>query len=319
MSILLFGIAPVPVMAENIPVQVQEDTSLFGHLNQQAVNIGASCTAFDSCAIFAAINSFVFLQDRYPEIYGNTLVPDKTGAGITKVAQTLAQFMDCKCGPGVRFNNFFAGKEKFFSTEAATTIITQSAYNSDGSRRKSGAPKMNFLMRELSDDEDVEVLIGAYQSTDNGKTYKRLTGHYLTVTGGIVNDTNANGKFDKGDTPASLSFINPNGVQNKGNLNGGYDITTSVAEMETEPFGTVLQLTNYFSATQKIVCGNTPIEKCDNIIHKDWNDQNTFIFIDGAVSESPFVPAPEPFSWLLLATGAAGIVFTRISLRRSPN
>jgi hypothetical protein len=152
------------------------DPTKFGNLDQHLVDsckdsIGNSL----SCGPSAAVNSFVFLENMYPGVYGNSLV-DLSGL-FTKVqaevmaANDLSSFMGCTpCSGGTTFSNFVSGKESYINLLAPGTTYY------DVMR----IPSAEFIDSELAADEDIETLINFPDPN--------FSGHYVTITG-ITYDT----------------------------------------------------------------------------------------------------------------------------------
>jgi hypothetical protein len=72
---------PLPGPATAAPiVEVQLPNAQFGNLNQNDVDAckDAAGQSF-SCGAVAVVNSFAFLQRRYPQVYDESLIPDRNG------------------------------------------------------------------------------------------------------------------------------------------------------------------------------------------------------------------------------------------------
>ena|SRR5439155_21812005 len=112
--------AALPVSSARAVPQIEptvdEGVDKFGHYNQNALD---ACIGADSqskaCAVFAALNSVIYLQNEYPGIYDN---PDGTGklvsnpAGLSAVvtaANTLAADVNC-CNAAININNLITAK-----------------------------------------------------------------------------------------------------------------------------------------------------------------------------------------------------------------
>lgn len=187
----------------------QWDPDLYGHLDQNSTD----CID-QACGPTAAVNSFVFLQNEYPNIYGHELTnEDLDSLRGTANALLDQHFMDCDCGPngsGTSIADFISGKEKYFGDVApGTTEVHAQNFHDPANSVK---PSWQYLFDQLEMGQDVEVLIGYYD--DNG----RHGGHYLTVTGFSFGDTNGDGLIDD-DESARLFFIDPtDGAAHNGNL-----------------------------------------------------------------------------------------------------
>ncbi len=185
------------------------DSTKFGHLDQ-----GATSCPTSGCGATSAVNSFVYLQNAFPDVYTTPLVP-KAGATLTqddmvKVANDLAQRMGT--GPnGTSIENFILGKMDYIESKdkGRTTYAAQLTLAWDSTTAKPGfvtdktAPTLSFIARELKDGEDVE----AFLAGPSGR-------HFITLTGISYDDQTNMG---------TLSFIDPL---------GGKDTTGSITGLD---------------------------------------------------------------------------------------
>ncbi len=196
--------AALPPPAEATIFQGQESANLFGNLNQ-----ADTACANVACGPSAAVNSLVFLQKRYPNLYGNRLVPAATKTTseyqqMVAVANSLGtnDYMNsCNCGTGTYIEEFIAGKQKYFNSVAPGTTSFDAQMTQNTWRQKPGgvnvgpkpsyvqlntAPTAQFLASQLKAGEDVELFINGSEGN-----------HYVTLTQ-IYYDTNsATGNFIK--------------------------------------------------------------------------------------------------------------------------
>ena len=93
----------------------QNDTTLYGHLNQHDVPGFGIGDANFGCAPTATVNSMVFLQNRFPGVYGSKLVPDGSKAGLISVAQTLgsSQYMKTVDNSATYIDDWMWGKHQY--------------------------------------------------------------------------------------------------------------------------------------------------------------------------------------------------------------
>jgi hypothetical protein len=249
----------------------------FGDLQQANTN----CTGgTNGCGPTAAVNSFVMLQERYPSLYGELLVPsaaagnDPTQNEMAAVANQLGDselanpnptmYMDCQACNGTYIENFITGKYKYIE-EQAPGVTRYKAYmggtfawrndpgnvtpgfNNGGqpSWVTRGAPTAEWLAAELNHGEDIEVFV----------EYTNGNSHYLTLFSLSFDDQNNTG---------TMGFIDP--------LTGGV-VNSNITGLA----GGYLTLNYGGGAT---------------LFH--------------AVSESP---VPEPGTWLLLSFGSVALLF----------
>lgn len=173
--------------------------TLFGNLKQTDVpNCGMGLFA---CGPTAAVNSFAFLQRKFPNVYDHKLIPDDDMDGMidyqelidTATALGGDDYMMCaECNGGTFIDKFISGKRKWIQERApgSTTFKDQQD------------PPWEFLWRELWDMEDVELLFGFYDQNNN-----RLGGHYVTLTKFWWEDTNMNDAIDEDN--AMIGFVDP--------------------------------------------------------------------------------------------------------------
>jgi hypothetical protein len=250
----------------------------FGNLKQTDTTACSGIDGTQACGPTAAVNSFVFLQNRYPGIYDNSLI--QNGPAIIPFSQAYsnlittanvlggAQFMNCTCDGGTGISNFITGKMNYINQQVGagkTVFPFETVFNLTPS--DTTLPNFGFLLSELLTNEDVELLVSyhdanGFKNPTNGKFYG---GHYVTMTGLTLNDANNNGKFDPGEA-LTLNFIDP-GTGLPGTANGLLD-----------PFG--------FDTTYG----------AGGVI--------TGASISGIVAESP---VPEPGTLILLFSGLVGL------------
>lgn len=251
-----------------------ESPGLFGNLNQH----DTYCDNV-ACGPTAAVNSFVYLQNRYKNLYDGRLIPHVNGntpyQDMVDVADTLgtsAYMYSCDlCNPdknGTYIEEFIGGKARYLNAVApgTTSIVAMDtlawrpvtpdgydngpkpAYVTDNT-----APTLAFLYDQIKMGEDVELFINF-----NGGN------HYVTLTGISYNDMTNTGYLD---------FIDPEG----GVVMDDIDITG------LDPADNDILLGGYLPGA--------------NIVN--------------AVAESPI---PEPAALALMVTGLLGIAV----LRRRP-
>jgi hypothetical protein len=172
---------------------------LFGNLKQTDVP-GCGMGLF-ACGPTAAVNSFAFLQRKFPNIYDHKLIPDTDMQGdidyqeMVDAALALGgdDYMMCaECTGGTFIDKFISGKRKWIQERAPGSTIFKDQQN----------PQWQFLFGELWDMEDVELLVGFYD--DAGA---RLGGHYVTLTRFWWEDTNMDDRIN--ETGAMIGFVDP--------------------------------------------------------------------------------------------------------------
>jgi hypothetical protein len=204
------------------PTVITLNPALFGHLDQNDPGLANTCSAGGvnyACGPVAAVNSFVFLENMYPGTYDNLLTGNPAvPQNLINTAITLSEpaFMNCAaCTGGTTLANFIAGKMAYI--EQQTPHTTSYVDQLD--------PGFGFLLPELQQNEDVELLLGFYD--DMGA---RVGGHYVTLYG-----------ISGGTDPQNLSFVDPNGGVNQANI--GYTVVGGVIQLaDYGPAGTTTRI-----------------------------------------------------------------------------
>jgi hypothetical protein len=194
----------VPALRAGPILQVDLDPNDFGSLDQK----DTKCKTM-GCGATAAVNSFVFLQKKYADLYDTKLVPD---GNAVKVADTLLDLMNISETSPVTPEGFILGKQKYIETQVPgkTTYAAQMSEGWTPARGKqpdyvkdATNPNIDFLFAQLRDKEDIEVLI---KFRDGG-------GHALTVTGLTWNPDTLSGELryvdPEGGKPGSSNIRQP--------------------------------------------------------------------------------------------------------------
>lgn len=262
--------------ARAVPITASEPANMFGNLAQ-----GATKCPNLNCGPTAIINSFVFLQNMYPKVYGNNLIGNAANPPTKKELVAAANNLACNfvlnCAnraSGTRMGDFILGKRSYINMvgngvlKGSTSFVAQMSqpwgmqhpfhpkaekpeFVSDNTN-----PRWRFLYNQIKAGEDVEILV------DRG-----ILAHYLTLTS-IT--------FDPATNLGSLSVIDP--------LTGKATAKPLTLRRVVGKKNNKL-LTNYFGGSKII----------------------------GAVAESPkkIVPAPEPASLAMLLVGCIGLLAVR--------
>jgi hypothetical protein len=257
--------------------------AVYGDLKQSDV---PECPA-RACGPVAAVNSFVYLQTKYPEIYTVGLAalvgladdqpPPLHWEQLAASILAGPEFMGTCCGGGTPIEKFILGKQAYIedvipgrtSYKAEMDIpwrpdvagssghpVDKPSYVDD-----STFPTAAFLRKEIADGEDVELLL--FLGNDS---------HYVTLT--------SIGPPEDG--VGDMNWVDP--ITGKTLQDG------AVYQIVKDGFSSHLEVTYENPTTHKSVTGN----------------------ISAAVSESP---VPEPSSIFLLTTCLAIIAF--VLCRRS--
>jgi hypothetical protein len=177
----------------------------FGTVNQINVKPGNGAM---SCVPTATMNSFTWLQNAYPAIFGldgggNQALQGGQGSWLG-AANLLAGplYMNTSANNGTTLANWINGKVSYLNAYAPGKItfagMDSIQVNNPPAWLQNANPTVNFLLQELQAGEDVEL--GIYP-LDN-------VGHALTLTGLTWIDTDSDQTFDVGDT-LTLNSIDP--------------------------------------------------------------------------------------------------------------
>jgi len=185
---------------------------LYGNLDQATVPIFNNAGINVACAPTAAVNSFIYLQNKYPGIYGNKLVGlGQAVAVATKLGDADAdpvRYMNTVANQGTFDDDFIYGKWRYLENVAPglTVYEAQSMFGwinppiPQPNWVQNRWPTWDFLWKELTDCEDVEILV-EYEHSSGG--------HALTLKSFHWNDANGNGTIEQ--LEATIDFIDPCG------------------------------------------------------------------------------------------------------------
>jgi hypothetical protein len=222
-------------------------TAAFGILSQAQVGPNGNGGVNNYCAPTATMNSFTFLSNEYPNLYGNSLMGG-TGSWLG-AAQLLAgpNYMNTDPNAGTTNNNWITGKVNYINTFAPAANTLFEGMDSLGTAGQpwlqNANPTAAFLLSMLQQGEDVELALIPTTGI----------GHVLTLSSIHWNDVNSNLLFDNGDTltidgidPAgaavfafNLTAGNPMTVSANGGALAGYSLVGALAE-SPEPASLVL-------------------------------------------------------------------------------
>ena len=217
--VLAGAMAPV-VLAVPLSYDIDKDPThdLYGWLNQNHIpGVGGVM-----CGPTAAVNSFVYLENKYPNIYNSSLIPaqavDQDGDGdvdfyddMIAVALTLggAGFMKTIANNTTWHDDFIYGKYLYLEQQVPNVTIYEAEDHWPWGNHANPppVPKPNwvinqfptwqFLWDELNDCEDVELLFSWYDG-----------GHYVTLKSFHWVDANGNMIIDAVEN-AWIDFIDP--------------------------------------------------------------------------------------------------------------
>jgi hypothetical protein len=199
--------------------EIEKEIELYGDLGQLEVPGWGEV----ACAPTAAVNSFVYLQNRYPLHYDQKLVPDSDGDGDIDHADMIAvvqilgtsDYMNTILDNGTRLDRFVYGKEKYIEERAGGVTIYsgQTSWSWVGAQfpppcwvQTSTDPTWEWLYAQLVSCEDVEI--GIYQVLVGNSTEEGLGAHAVTLTSFHWCDLDCDGVIDRNEG-AWIDFIDP--------------------------------------------------------------------------------------------------------------
>jgi len=156
------------------------------------------------CAPTATINSFRFLENSNPGIYGTSLTGE--GAEIFASRNALKGLMQSNAG-GTTDQNWWEGKIKWIEERKPGVTVYGGMVDSSidfstwnyNQWLLPGLPTWGWLWTQLADKEDVELKIVPISGDP----------HALTLTGLYFQDTNGNDVWDTGET-RGINYLDPN-------------------------------------------------------------------------------------------------------------
>jgi hypothetical protein len=223
--ILLFSVSALAT-----EYSIQKETDLYGNLDQDDIpSIGSV-----ACGPTAAINSFVYLENKYSSYFGgqNSIIPNQSQDmdndgdidyydDLIAAGQTIAgaNYMNTKLSIGGTWDDMMIYGKYQYLQDNTNKLIDYGAQLSSiwawqGSRPQDEIPPIakpawvmdntvptwDFLYNNLLDCEDVEILIN-YTSGEEG-------GHFLTLSSFHWNDVDEDGIIDQVEN-ATIDYIDP--------------------------------------------------------------------------------------------------------------
>lgn len=163
----------------------------------------------------AATISFIYLQYKYPTVYGNSLVTNPITTAFTLASP---QYMNTSLLSGTWVRDFVWGKSLYIEAKAPQTTsylaqtVPQGDYSSSNpggwtsTRPKpawvtEGNPSWSFIYQELVKHADVEIALFWGAGDENQ--------HMVTATGLSFNDANGDLQIQQSEN-ATLYYIDPN-------------------------------------------------------------------------------------------------------------
>lgn len=268
----LFLLLLYPSNGMSTLISIQLDYDLFGHVKNTPAGV---------CAATSVINSFQFLMNRYPTVYGKTDLIPGAGTDIVEARDKLdgGWIYNDTWRPGMgavagqlTHQRIWESKIWWVEDFAPNTTVFDGMYFMPGTDLSTwyhgevldnAFPTWEFLWVELSHGEDIEI---AFDKPGTSLS------HQISLTSLKFDDVNDNKKWDAGET-RWLDYLDPNNP--------------------TKLFEAVLEFNEtykYFMFDWNNGGANNPVED---------------VRIFSAMSESPI---PEPSTIFLMGFGILGIL-----------
>ena len=195
-------------------IEIQLDYGQFGHLENSTINGKGACMAT------SLINSFVYLQNRWPKIYDNLLVEDYDedgdvdldDMGIARGALHTLIWGEDNSGT---MKDAWEWKAWWIETEIPGKTVFEGMINQDvsdwdfNSKLTGNAyPTWEFTWDQLSKEQDVEMSFSAYAFEDG--EWKVKWGHCVTLTSMKFEDDNDDGLWDTETERAWIDYLDSN-------------------------------------------------------------------------------------------------------------
>jgi len=196
---------------------------LYGTLNQNAVPLWGNV----ACAPTAAVNSFVYLQNKY-NIYGNKLVNPNNQAGMIAAVQTLgtAPFMNTIANGGTFNDDFIYGKWLYLEQNAPglTVYEAQDSFGWNVKRLDNAGneqaiakpdwvhqnnPTWQFLWDELFACEDVEIGLEYFNPSPDASGHMLTLASFHWIDAKKADGTDGPDDFIQKGEGATIDYVDP--------------------------------------------------------------------------------------------------------------
>ena len=147
------------VPAGNIYNVDETTTAAFGTLDQANVGPNGTGGVNNFCAPTATMNSFTFLENAYPSVYGNLLMGGQASWQLAGQLLVGATYMATDPNSGTSVANWVSGKVNYINNFAPNTTTFAGMGTGGYPWLNGGNPTANFLLQQLRDGEDVEMAI----------------------------------------------------------------------------------------------------------------------------------------------------------------
>jgi hypothetical protein len=190
--------------AQAVWVGIQKDYNLYGHVYNTDNGL-VTGNPMPWCAPTATINSFRYLEQKYPSVYDTLL----TKGDIVGSRNQLVNGWDQRPGMGVggaTAQSWWENKVWWIEDNApGTTVFEGMVFYDPSTWYRSedlvqGYPTWGFMYEQLGMCQDVEIGI---QPVYTGE------GHALTLTSLLFDDMNGNQMWDPGETQ-KIDYLDPN-------------------------------------------------------------------------------------------------------------
>lgn len=213
---VLFAGVLIPVFTANAGyIEITLPYAKYGHVyNTDSGLAGGNPIGY--CAPTATANSFVFLENQYPSVYGNSLTPapepgdinlrNRLATGWMSPGGTKRTGMYNPGSGGSSDKDWWEHKVWYIEDFAPNTTVFSGMIEAnpagwhDAADLIQGSPTWGFLWQEVADAENVEIKINIPGES---------LAHALTLTSMKFNDANDNHQWDVGEA-RWIDYLDPN-------------------------------------------------------------------------------------------------------------
>jgi hypothetical protein len=200
----LFALA-APLQAATVyDIDLDPTGTLYGTVDQDDVLVGPGNSGVNSCAPTATMNSFTYLQNAFPTVYGtDDELMGVSNTWLEAAIDLASNYMNTSSETGTSDENWIMGKVEYLETYAPgkTTYAGMNEFTTGGQDWVTlGIPTIGFLIDQLLKGANIELGISPGAQG---------IGHVLTLSSLHWVDENSDGIFDNDTEDATLDGIDP--------------------------------------------------------------------------------------------------------------